>query len=32
MAVAVTALLPIFVVFFLAQRYFVRGIQLTGLK
>jgi multiple sugar transport system permease protein len=32
MAAAVTALVPIVVVFFLAQRYFVRGIQLTGLK
>ena len=32
MAAAVTALVPIFVVFFVAQRYFVRGIQLTGLK
>jgi multiple sugar transport system permease protein len=32
MAAAVTAIVPILVVFFLAQRYFVRGIQLTGLK
>jgi multiple sugar transport system permease protein len=32
MAAAVTAIVPIFVVFFVAQRYFVRGIQLTGLK
>jgi multiple sugar transport system permease protein len=32
MATAVTALVPIFVVFFAAQRFFVRGIQLTGLK
>ena len=32
MASAVTAIVPILVVFFLAQRYFVRGIQLTGLK
>ena len=32
MAAAVTALVPIFAIFFLAQRFFVRGIQLTGLK
>jgi multiple sugar transport system permease protein len=32
MAAAVTALVPIFVIFFVAQRFFVRGIQLTGLK
>lgn len=32
MAAAVTALVPIFVIFFAAQRFFVRGIQLTGLK
>jgi multiple sugar transport system permease protein len=32
MAAAVTALVPIFVVFFVAQRYFVQGIQLTGIK
>jgi multiple sugar transport system permease protein len=32
MAAAVTALVPIVIVFFLAQRYFVRGIQLTGMK
>lgn len=32
MAAAVTATVPLLVVFFLAQRYFVRGIQLTGLK
>ncbi len=32
MASAVTAIVPILVVFFVAQRYFVRGIQLTGLK
>lgn len=32
MAAAVTAVIPLLVVFFLAQRYFVRGIQLTGLK
>jgi ABC-type glycerol-3-phosphate transport system permease component len=28
----VTAVVPLVVLFFLAQRYFVRGIQLTGLK
>jgi multiple sugar transport system permease protein len=32
MAAAVAAVIPLLVVFFLAQRYFVRGIQLTGLK
>jgi len=32
MAAAVTAIVPILIVFFVAQRYFVRGIQLTGLK
>jgi multiple sugar transport system permease protein len=32
MAAAVTAVIPLLAVFFLAQRYFVRGIQLTGLK
>jgi len=32
MAAAVTAIAPILLLFFLAQRYFVRGIQLTGLK
>jgi multiple sugar transport system permease protein len=32
MAAAVAAIVPMIVVFFLAQRYFVRGIQLTGLK
>jgi multiple sugar transport system permease protein len=32
MAAAVAALVPIFVVFFVAQRYFVQGIQLTGIK
>jgi multiple sugar transport system permease protein len=32
MAAAVTAVVPLVVLFFLAQRYFVRGIQLTGLK
>ncbi|MGQ0766581.1 MAG: ABC transporter permease subunit [Gemmatimonadota bacterium] len=32
MAAAVTALIPVFVVFMFAQRYFIRGIQLTGLR
>ena len=32
MAAAVTAVVPLVILFFLAQRYFVRGIQLTGLK
>lgn len=32
MAAAVTAVVPLMILFFLAQRYFVRGIQLTGLK
>lgn len=32
MAAAVTAILPVVVLFFFAQRYFIRGIQLTGLK
>ena len=32
MAAAMTAVLPLIVLFFLAQRYFIQGIQLTGLK
>jgi multiple sugar transport system permease protein len=32
MAAATTALVPVFLVFLFAQRYFVRGIQLTGMK
>lgn len=32
MAISVLALLPIIVVFFLAQKQFIRGIALTGLK
>ena len=32
MAAAVTALVPILIVFLLTQRYFTRGIQLTGFK
>jgi multiple sugar transport system permease protein len=32
MAAAVIVMLPVVVVFFIAQRYFVRGITLTGMK
>ena len=32
MAAAVTAVVPLVILFFAAQRYFIRGIQLTGLK
>ena len=32
MAASVVALLPILVVFFIAQKQFIRGIALTGLK
>jgi multiple sugar transport system permease protein len=32
MAAAVVVLLPVIIVFFLAQKYFVRGITLTGIK
>jgi len=32
MAAAVLVLLPVIIVFFIAQKYFVRGITLTGLK
>jgi ABC-type glycerol-3-phosphate transport system permease component len=32
MAAAVVVMLPIVVVFFIAQKYFVRGITLTGMK
>jgi multiple sugar transport system permease protein len=32
MAAAVAAVLPLVVLFFVTQRYFIRGIQLTGLK
>ena len=32
MAASVTMTLPLLVLFFLAQRYFVQGIVLTGLK
>src|SRR5438093_978673 len=32
MAAALTAVLPLLVLYFVAQKYFIRGIQLTGLK
>ena len=32
LAAAVTAVVPLVVVFFLAQRYFVRGIVISGFK
>ncbi len=32
MAAAVVAILPILILFLFAQRYFIRGIQLTGIK
>jgi multiple sugar transport system permease protein len=32
MAAAMTAVVPLVVLFFVAQRYFIQGIQLTGLK
>ena len=32
MAAAVTALIPVVIIFLLTQRYFTRGIQLTGFK
>jgi multiple sugar transport system permease protein len=32
MAAAVVVLFPIVLVFFLAQKYFVRGITMTGMK
>src|SRR2546426_168972 len=32
MAAAVTAVVPLLVLYFVAQKYFVRGIQLTGIK
>ena len=32
MAAAVVAILPILILFVFAQRYFIRGIQLTGIK
>ena len=32
MAAAVTAVIPVVILFFLTQRYFVQGIQMTGFK
>ncbi|MCI0435428.1 MAG: carbohydrate ABC transporter permease [Gemmatimonadetes bacterium] len=32
MAAAVIAIVPILILFFFAQRYFIKGIQLTGIK
>jgi len=32
MAAALTAIIPLVVLFFVAQRYFIQGIQLSGLK
>src|SRR5574341_341548 len=32
MAAAVAAVIPLVIVFFVAQKYFIQGIQLTGLK
>jgi multiple sugar transport system permease protein len=32
MAAAMVVMLPIMVIFFLAQRYFIKGITMTGLK
>jgi ABC-type glycerol-3-phosphate transport system permease component len=32
MAAAATAVAPILILFFFTQRYFVRGIQMTGFK
>lgn len=32
MAAGMTSIIPIIILFFLAQRYFIEGIQLTGLK
>jgi ABC-type glycerol-3-phosphate transport system permease component len=32
MAGAVVSILPILVIFFFAQRYFIQGIAMTGLK
>jgi multiple sugar transport system permease protein len=32
MAASVTATLPILLVFFVAQKYFIKGITLSGLK
>jgi ABC-type glycerol-3-phosphate transport system permease component len=32
MAVAVLVLIPVLIIFFVGQRWFVQGIALTGLK
>lgn len=32
MAAAVTAIIPLIIIFFLTQKYFIRGITMTGLK
>lgn len=32
MAASVVVLLPVIVLFFVAQKYFIQGIALTGLK
>jgi multiple sugar transport system permease protein len=32
MAAGMLAIIPIIVIFFFAQRYFIEGIQLSGLK
>jgi len=32
MAVAVTAVAPLAALYFVAQRYFIRGIELTGIR
>jgi multiple sugar transport system permease protein len=32
LAVATTVILPVVILFFIAQRYFIRGVVLTGLK
>jgi len=32
MAAAVTAVVPLLILFFVAQKYFIKGIQVTGLK
>jgi ABC-type glycerol-3-phosphate transport system permease component len=32
MAAAVTVMIPIIIIFFFAQKYFIKGIALTGIK
>ena len=32
MAMSVVALIPVLIVFFIAQRYFIQGIVITGIK